>query len=105
MTVTKETILLEGVLRGEGHERKCRFKAVRQAIYADECTRPTCLSYSRCIIEDADDFPDGEYELEFEGRRVPLSKRDGHYAPHCDGSNSNDVHTRTGHAPEVSGAP
>ena len=81
MTVTKETIPLEGTLRGESRERTCRLKAVQHATYADECTRPTCLSYSRCIIEDADDFPDGEYELEFEGRRVPLSKKDGRYTP------------------------
>jgi hypothetical protein len=81
MTVTKETKSLEGTLRGEGLERTCRLKVLQHATYADECSRPTCLSYSRCVIDDEDDFPDGEYELEFEGRRVFLSKRDGRYAP------------------------
>jgi hypothetical protein len=81
MTVTKETIPLEGTLKGEGHERMCRLKALRHATYADECSQPTCFSYSRCVIEDTDDFPDGEYELEFEGRRIALSKRAGRYVP------------------------
>jgi len=81
MTVTKETIALEGVLRGEGRERACVVKALQHATYSDECTRPTCLSYSRCVIEDDDDFPDGEYELEFAKRRVPLSKTGGQYVP------------------------
>jgi hypothetical protein len=81
MTVTKETIALEGVLRGEGRERACVVKALQHATYADECTRPTCLSYSRCVIEDDDDFPDGEYELEFAKRRVALSKTGGQYVP------------------------
>lgn len=81
MTVTKETVALEGVLRGEGRERWCVVKVSRHATYADECTQPTCLSYSRCVIEDDDDFPDGEYELEFAERRVLLSKTAGQYVP------------------------
>jgi hypothetical protein len=79
MTVTKETIPLQGTLRGEGRERTCRLKALQYATYADECSRPTCLSYSRCSIEDGDDFPDGEYVLEFDGRRVLLTKQAGKY--------------------------
>jgi hypothetical protein len=81
MTVTKETIELEGVLRGQGRERTCFVKVLQHATYADECTRPTCLSYSRCVIEDVDDFPDGEYELEFAERRVQLNKIGGQYVP------------------------
>jgi hypothetical protein len=79
MTVTKETIPLQGTLRGEGRERTCHLKALQYATYADECSRPTCLSYSRFSIEDPDDFPDGEYELEFDGRRILLSKTAGKY--------------------------
>ena len=81
MTVTKETIALEGILRGEGRERTCVLKVLQHATYADECTRPTCLSYSRCVIEDHDDFPDGEYQLEFAERRILLSKTGGQYVP------------------------
>jgi hypothetical protein len=81
MTVTKEAIPLDGTLRGEGRERRCRLRAIRHATYADECLHPTCLSYSRCDIDDADDFPDGEYELEFDGHRVLLTKDAGRYLP------------------------
>lgn len=55
-------------------------------MYADECSEPTCCSYSRCVIEDSDNFPDGEYEVEFEGRKIPLSKRFGHYIPRLSSS-------------------
>ncbi len=79
MAVTKETVSLEAILRGEGHERRCRVKAVRHTTYAD----PTCLSYSKCEIEDADDFPDGNYELEFDAHRVPVIKKAGRYLPRC----------------------
>ena len=37
------------------------------------------IEYSRCDIVDADDFPEGDYELEFDGHRVLLSKKGGHY--------------------------
>ena len=83
MAVTKETVSLEAILRGEGHERRCRVKAVRHTTYADECAAPTCLSYSRCEVEDADDFPDGNYELEFDAHRVPVIKKAGRYLPRC----------------------
>ena len=56
MTVTKETRAIEGVLKGQGRERTCRLRVTRRATYPDECTQPICVSYSRCIIEDIDDF-------------------------------------------------
>lgn len=83
MTVTKEVVPLGGVLRGEGHERKCRVKAWRHAMFEDEATTPICLSYSRCEIEDADEFPDGDYVLEFEGHKVQLIRKAGRYLPRC----------------------
>lgn len=86
MTVTKENIPLQGTLRGEGCERTCRLKALRHTTYADECSEPICFSYSRCVIQDSDNFPDGEYEVEFEGRKIPLSKRFGHYIPRLSSS-------------------
>jgi hypothetical protein len=38
---------------------------------------PTCFSYSKCEIEDADDFPDGDYEVEFDAHRVAVTKKAG----------------------------
>jgi hypothetical protein len=83
MTVTKETVPLQGILKGEGRERACRVKAVRRATYADEGMRPCCVSYSRCDIADTDDFPDGEYQLTFEKCQVRFIKRAGQYIPQC----------------------
>ena len=83
MAVTKETKSLEGVLRGEGCERKCRVKVTKHSTYADECSTPTCSAYSKCKIDDSDDFPDGNYEVEFDEHRVPVVKKAGQYLPRC----------------------
>jgi hypothetical protein len=79
MAVTKDIVSLEGTLRGEGRERKCRMTATRHTTYANECGAPTCVSYSRCEIEDTDDFPDGNYEVEFDAHRVAVTKKAGQY--------------------------
>jgi hypothetical protein len=79
MIVTKETVTLEGVLKGEGRERQCRVRVTRRETYADECMRPLCVSYSRCEIDDNDDFPDGEYDVNFDGCQILLTKRGGQY--------------------------
>jgi len=79
MTVTRETIPLEGVISGQGLERACHLRAVRRKIYADESMKPLCVSYSRCDIEDTDDFPDGEYELSFGAFRIRVIRRTGRY--------------------------
>jgi hypothetical protein len=79
MTVTKQTVPIQGTLKGEGHERRCRVRAIRRETYADECPRPLCVSYSRCDIEDQDDFPDGDYELTFDRHRILLTKTAGRY--------------------------
>ena len=83
MAVTKEIVSLNGVLRGEGQERKCRVKAERHTTYADERATPTCVSYSKCEIEDTDDFPDGNYEVEFDLHRVAVAKKAGQYSLRC----------------------
>lgn len=79
MIVTRETVVLEGILMGEGRQRVCRVRATRRQAYADECMRPVCVSYSRCEIDDGDDFPEGEYELNFERHRILFRKREGQY--------------------------
>jgi len=66
MAVTKDTVSLEAVLRGEGRERECRVKAQRHTTYEGEDATPVGASYSRCEIEDTDDFPDGNYEVVFD---------------------------------------
>jgi hypothetical protein len=83
MSVTKDTVSLEGVLKGGGHERKCRVKTVRHTTYEGECATPVCVSYSKCEVEDTDDFPEGNYEVEFDGHRVSLTKKGGQYFLRC----------------------
>jgi hypothetical protein len=79
MTVCKETVFLNGVLRGEGRERTCRVRATRNSEFPDESVIAASIAYCRCCVEDVDDFPDGDYELEFDGHKVSLSRKDGQY--------------------------
>ena len=79
MTTTKEIVPLHGTLRGEGRQRTCSVQATRSSIYEDESTQPVATAYSRCHIVDGDDFPEGDYELEFDGKKVLLTKKGGRY--------------------------
>lgn len=78
MTVTRETDSLEGTLSGEGRQRTCRVQVSKRATY-DECAEPLFVTYSRFRIEDEDDFPDGEYELRFDGLLLRMRKEAGQY--------------------------
>ncbi len=79
MTTTKEIVSLHGTLRGEGRQRTCSVRATRNRVYEDESTVPVKVAYSRCDIVDGDDFPEGDYELEFDGHKILLTKKGGHY--------------------------
>jgi hypothetical protein len=81
MTVTRETVPLQAMLSGGGLKRTCRVRVSKRATYPDESAEPICVSYSRCRIEDGDDFPDGHYELVFDDCRVMLRKEAGEYLP------------------------
>jgi len=55
--------------------------AFRQGVAActSESTQPIAIAYSRCDIVD-DDFPEGDYyELEFDGKKILLTKKGGRY--------------------------
>ena len=52
-------------------------------MFEDEANTPIRLTYSRCEIEDADEFPDGDYVLEFDGHKVLLIRKAGQYLPKC----------------------
>jgi len=45
---------------------------------------PVAVAYSRCDIVDGDDFPEGDYELEFDGHKVLFTKKGRHYLPRVD---------------------
>ena len=79
MSATKEIVSLHGTLRGEGRQRTCSIRATRNSVYEDESTVPVAITYSRCDIVDADDFTEGNYELEFDGKTILLTKKGGQY--------------------------
>jgi hypothetical protein len=79
MSTCKETVVMDGFLHGEGRKRACRVKAVRNSTFPDESASPISIAYCRCEIEDTDEFPNGEYQLEFDNHKVLLIKRDGQY--------------------------
>ena len=86
MSVCKETVLLNGILRGEGRQRTCRVRATRNSEFPDESVIAASFAYCRCCVEDSDDFPDGDYELEFDGHKVLLSRKDGQYLARVQGN-------------------
>ncbi len=79
MSICKETVVLNGTLHGEGRQRTCRVRATRNSEFPDECGVPVSIAYCRCHVDDPDDFPDGDYELEFDGHKVIVSKQGGQY--------------------------
>lgn len=79
MAICRQTVLLDGTLRGEGRQRTCRVRATRSSEFPDESAVPVSVAYCRCEINDPDDFPDGDYELEFDGHKIALSKKAGQY--------------------------
>jgi hypothetical protein len=75
MASRRESVVLQGMLRGEGRERSCRVRAIKVAMPCE----PMASEYANMDIADSDDFPDGSYEVTVAGRTIPLTRRDGFY--------------------------
>ena len=75
MTSRRESVVLQGILRGEGHERSCRVRAIKVAMPCE----PMASEYADMDIADSDNFPDGSYEVTVAGRTIPLTRREGFY--------------------------
>jgi hypothetical protein len=52
-------------------------RATRNSEFSHESAVPTSFANCRCDVDDPDDFQDGDYELEFDGRKLTLSKKQG----------------------------
>jgi len=78
MPSRKESIVLRGTLRGEGRQRPCLIRATRVSLYVDESAAPVSIAYASLSVDD-DNFPDGNYEVEFNGQKELLTKKQGHY--------------------------
>lgn len=67
MASNKEVVILDGVVRGEGHEATCRICATRVSLPgAPGITETTDWS----MLDISKPLPDGDYEVLAEGKRV-----------------------------------
>lgn len=59
-----------GTLSGQGRKRQCQFQVTRHEMMVD--AGPTGrFTYSGLSITDSDDWPDGNYELDYLGMKEP----------------------------------
>jgi hypothetical protein len=79
MASKKKIITGVGTLSGETHTRKARFRVTRTDMYVNELQTPVGSAYSDLSITDSDDFPDGNYELDYLGQKELLTKKSGSY--------------------------
>jgi hypothetical protein len=79
MSSRRELVFLRGILRGEGRQRECRIRATKVTMQVDELMSSAAVAYADPSIVDSDDFPDGNYELTFDGQKELLTKKSGHY--------------------------
>jgi hypothetical protein len=79
MANREEIITGRGVLSGEGRNRECRFRVIKTSLCVDELPTPVKSTYSNLSITDSDNFPDGNYELDYLGQRELLTKKGRSY--------------------------
>ncbi len=76
MTSRRESVVVTGVLRGEGHQRNCQVRAIK----VTNPSAPANPAYTQPEpIDFKDDFPDGNYELLVGEQIFRLVKRGGKY--------------------------
>src|ERR1019366_8031078 len=75
MANREEIITGRGVLSGEGRNRECRFRVIKTSLCVEELPTPVKSTYSNLSITDSDNFPDGNYELDYLAARGRTSKK------------------------------
>lgn len=71
----RESILLRGWLKGMGYEAPCSLVAIKVSLLELDI-----WEYVRCEIYEAPSaWPDGRYEVSFEGRAMEIKKLDGNW--------------------------
>jgi len=81
-TRTQTGVILAGILRSADGQRQrhCKVKVDRHTdFFVHERSEPTNVTYSKLSIHDSDDWPDGNYEVEFNGQKELLTKQGGRY--------------------------
>jgi hypothetical protein len=71
-----EIVYFEGAIIGLAQRIPCKVRAIRAA--ADE----NWTDSDHAIIEDTktDKLPDGDYDLQIDGRQLPLKRKDGKFS-------------------------
>jgi hypothetical protein len=71
MASNREIVLLAGQLKGMGRVQNCMISAIKASLPSSNSSE-----YVELTIQDTPlSLPDGEYDLIFKGRTVPLQKR------------------------------
>jgi hypothetical protein len=60
-------------------QRNCKVRGDRHEMQVNETGDPVKVAYSRLSIVDSDDWPDGDYVVEFSGQEELLTRKDGSY--------------------------
>ena len=81
MPTRSETVILAGTLRSVDGQRQrpCKVQVDRHGHSVHELSELTNVTYSKLSIHDSDDWPDGNYEVEFNGQKELLTKQGGRY--------------------------
>jgi len=73
----RAVVLIQGTLRGMGRQSICEMLAMK-----DSAANGTQSAYVLCnVLTAAPDLPDGEYTVEFEGRKVRAKREGGLWLP------------------------
>ncbi len=73
----RAVVLIQGTLRGMGRESICEMLAMK-----DRAANGTQPVYSLCsVLTAAPDLPDGDYIVEFDGRKVRARRQGGLWLP------------------------
>ena|SRR5947209_2179759 len=80
-TTRTQTVILDGNLRSADGQRQrhCKVRVDKHRHFVNELSKPTNVTYSHLSICDSDDWPDGDYEVEFNGQKELLTKWGRHY--------------------------
>jgi len=76
-----QTLILAGILRSADGQRQrhCKVQVDKHGHFVNERPEITTITYSNFSICDSDDWPDGDYEVEFNGQKELLTKQGRHY--------------------------
>jgi len=85
MPTKTKTLHVTGLLRSvDGKlKRDCKVKVNRNDMFVEGLDGPAKATYSEFSVTDSDNFPKGDYEVEYEGQKELLTKDErgpGYYA-------------------------